>query len=479
MSAREIAALLFRELGLVLLALAIPVLLAIGLYTITPPSYVADAKVLVTSGRESQARGEIGQTSASAPQVTAVEVLNSEVELLKSRELFRRTADAVGASRLFPNLSIAKATGKPRPEQVDVMFAGALDVRAVKDANVIDVSLKAPTPALATEALARYLEFYQQLHGEAYSRPVAGILNTQLNGYEARLRDVESQIAAFTEQNRLFDPDQERKNLLDTRSNLSASVIQLRTHAAELGSRVGSLQALKSATPLQQQDYSETEQSEAVERARGQLLDLQVQKTKLAANYQPGSRQLRDLQDQIDAVNGFLGGEGRKFSGRVRTGRNPLYDELQAETARARAQVGPEETRAAAVERAIGDIDKRLAQISEGQKTLDPLQRERRQLAATLDTFRQRQAEASLLENLDKRGIANVRVIQPAAPVSTDKPDAPKLSTFLVGGAAAGVLLAGVVLALLFALKNTFIGPESVEARTKIPVLVSLPVRGG
>jgi len=256
-------------------------------------------------------------------------------------------------------------------------------------------------------------------------------------------------------------------------------VIQLRTHAAELGSRVGALKGIQARTPAQQQDYSETEQSEAVERARGQLLDLQVQRTKLSQNYQPGSRQLQDVQAQIDAVNGFLAGEGRRFSGRVRTGRNPLYDELTAEGARARAQEGPEEARAGAIERSIADIDRRLAEISEGQRTLDPLQRERRQLAATLDTFRQRQAEANLLENLDKRGVANVRVIQPPSAVSADKPFAPKLSSFLLAGVAAGVLLAGVALGLLFALKNTFIGPESVEARTKIPVLVSLPVRAG
>ena len=50
-------------------------------------------------------------------------------------------------------------------------------------------------------------------------------------------------------------------------------------------------------------------------------------------------------------------------------------------------------------------------------------------------------------------------------------------TAFVAGGLAAGIMLATVLVGLLFALKNTFIGPESVQARTKIPVLVSLPVR--
>lgn len=477
MSAREIAALLFRELGLVALVAVVPVLLAVALYAVTPKTYGADAKILVAAGRAGSSAGALGAPPANPAQVTAEEVLNSEVELLRSRELAVRTADAVGAARLFPGLPLDKATGRPRPDQVQAAFARALDVRAVKDANVIDVGFKAPSPALAVEALAKYLEFYQELHAQAYSSPVAGFLGTQLAGYEQRLREVEGQIAAFTEANRLFDPDQERKNLLDTRSNLAASVIQLRTHAAELGSRVSALQGLEARTPVEQRDYTETEQSEAVERARGQLLDLQVQRTKLAQNYQPGSRQLRDIDAQIASVQDFLNGEGRRFSGRVRTGRNPLYDELQAETARARAQVTPEEARAAAIETSIAGIDRRLTEISEGQKTLEPLQRQRRELAATLDTFRQREAEAALTESLDKHGAANVRVVQPATAVSTTRPLSPHLSTFVAGGLAAGILLATVLLGLLFALKNTFIGPESVEARTRIPVLVSLPVR--
>ena len=102
MSAREVAALFFREIGLVALALGVPVLLALGLFAVTPKTYLADAKVLVAAARSGQAGGEIGQPALTAPQVTAVEVLNSEVELLRSRELARRTAQAIGPARLFP-----------------------------------------------------------------------------------------------------------------------------------------------------------------------------------------------------------------------------------------------------------------------------------------------------------------------------------------------------------------------------------------
>ena len=95
----------------------------------------------------------------------------------------------------------------------------------------------------------------------------------------------------------------------------------------------------------------------------------------------------------------------------------------------------------------------------------------------TIEAFRQREAEAKLGEYLDKQKIANVRVIQGAEPTTINKPIAPKLFTYVAGGLAGGLILTAMLLGALFAKKNTFLVPETVEARTNIPVLISLPVR--
>ena len=69
MSAREIVALLFRELKLVLVALLVPVVAAVLLFLTAAKSYEADAKILV-SGRDSQARN-VADPSVAPPSPRA------------------------------------------------------------------------------------------------------------------------------------------------------------------------------------------------------------------------------------------------------------------------------------------------------------------------------------------------------------------------------------------------------------------------
>jgi uncharacterized protein involved in exopolysaccharide biosynthesis len=477
MSAREIVALLFREINLVLIALIAPIVIAVALFSVAPKSFEADAKILV-NGRDTQVSASGAEGQSDAPQTTSQEVLNSEVEILTSRELADRTIASVGALTLFPHMPVNKTTRQPDADAVNGAFAKALAVKAVSASHVIEVSLQGPSPQVVTRALNRYLELYEQIHRETYSRPVAGFLASQLKGYEAGLRGVEAKIAAFSQTNKIFDPVQEQKDLLDTRNSLSATSLQLSTHAGELAARVAALRALRDKTPEQLQLFAETDESDAMQRARAQLLDLKQQQTKLAENYQPTSRTMRDVQDQITSVSGLLAAETKRFADHTRPSRNPLYDELTAEIARAEAQIGPERERAAAIQAQIGLADQRLAQIAQAVTLLDPLQRQRAQDVTAVTTFRQREVEAKLAENLDLQRIANVRIIQSAAPTSVNKPAKPKLRTYLVGGLVAGILLAVLTIGVLFARKNTFLVPESLEASTKIPVLVSLPAKG-
>lgn len=476
MSAREIVALLFREINLVLLALIAPIVVAVALFSVAPKSYEADAKILV-NGRDDQASASAAQSQADAPQTTSQEVLNSEVEILTSRELADRTVASVGARTLFPRLPLNPTTHQPDADTVNMAFSKALAVKAITTSHVIDISLQGPSPQVVTMVLNRYLELYQQIHRETYLRPVAGFLATQLKGYEAGLRGVEAKIAAFSEANKIFDPVQEQKDLLDTRNSLSTTSLQLGTHAGELAARVTALRALRDKTPEQLQLFPDTDESDIMQRARAQLLDLKQQQIKLGENYQPNSRTMRDLQDQITAVNSLLAAETRRFADHTRPSRNPLYDELTAEIARAEAQIEPERERAVAIQAQIGVADQRLAQLAQAQTLLDPLQRQRAQDVTAVTTFRQREVEANLSENLDRQRIANVRIIQSAAATTVNKPAKPKLRTYLAGGLVAGILLAVLTIGVLFARKNTFLVPESLEASTKIPVLVSLPAK--
>ncbi len=476
MSAREIVSFLFRERLTAIIAFLVPLLLAIVAFELTAPVYVATAKVLVRAGREFDARNEVGQPNGGgSPQSTKQEMINSELEILSSRDLAEGTIKEFGIDQLFPRLNTA-ATPEATMDKALERFAKAFTAKPVKNSDVIELSLDAPTARLAIAALRDLAARYQQKHVSVFSRPISGFLDVQLNALEQNLRNLESEITAYKVQNNVFDVGDQRRYLLESRNNLANTVTQLRSRTAELEMRIVELNGLKRQTPETLNLYSESDQSDAVERARSQLLELRLQEEQMSTRYTDNSRALRELKSQIRAVDDFLTNQTGRFSGRVRTGRNPLYDELTAEIARAQAEITPLQTRADALDGEIAKTEDRLRGLEAGDQILNQMDREHEMLETNLKTYRQRQEDARMLEELDRQKIVSLSLVQDAS--SEVEPARPKLLFYLAGGIGAGIIVSFGIVGLLFAFRNTYIAPEGVERSTGIPVLVSLPSRG-
>jgi uncharacterized protein involved in exopolysaccharide biosynthesis len=345
----------------------------------------------------------------------------------------------------------------------------------VKTSNIIEIAFVAVTPDLAAAILRQLIERYQQKHIEVHSHPISGFLDTQVAGFAHNLRTVEGEIAELKSAKRIVSVDDERKQLLDNRNNMSQTITQLRARSAELGSRIGQLQELLRQTPDTIAMYTETEQSDSLERTKSQLLDLQLQEKQLTSRYGDDNRQVQSLRAQIGLLTAYIDKNANQFSGRVRKGRNPLFDEETAEVARAQAEIKPSLVRADALSQDITRIDDRLKILDGAQRILVGLDRERQSLELNVKTYAQRQADAHIVEELDRQKIVSISVIQD--PQAGAAPAQPKLLRYLGLGIGGGIALTITLLGLIFAFRNTYIAPESVESATNVPVLASLPAR--
>jgi uncharacterized protein involved in exopolysaccharide biosynthesis len=474
MSAREIISLLFRERIAVIIALIIPVVLAIAAYGLAAPSYTATTKLLLGSGQKSDSKAEVSQQAANVPFVTKQEVVNSEIEILTSRDLAKATIEDIGLEQLYPG-SAGNASSEVGLERAVERFSRSLQASPVKNSDIIEISFEAPSPQLAQHVLSQLLEHYQQKHIDVYSRKLSGFLDTQVAGFEHNLRGVENEIAELKTVKNVFAIGDERRQLLDSRSTLAQTISQLRSRSAELESRRAQLDRLRKQTPDTIQLYSETEQSDALERARSQLLDLELQEKQLSARYSDEHRGLQNVRAQVAILKEYVTAQSKRFAGRVRTGRNPLFDEIAAELTRAEAEIKPGLVRADRLEEDVERIDERLRTLAGAERILVGLERSRDALEASLRIYRQRQADSRILENLDRQKIVSISVIQ--QPSGASRPTSPKPLIYLGAGIGGGIGAVFVLIGLLFALRNTYIAPEGVESSTNIPVLVSLPAR--
>jgi uncharacterized protein involved in exopolysaccharide biosynthesis len=474
MTAREIISLLFRHRRWLAICLLLPLLMAGVAFSVAKPHYKATTRLLLASSRDQNTRGSLDTSGSSDnTQTTKQEVINSELEILTGADLETAAVKQFGLDRLFPGQNFNDADGVTQWDAARRAFDRSLSAKVVKNSEVIEVSFDSRSPGLAQDVVNWYVTAYQQKHVEVFAVPMAAFLNEELQGLDTHLNGVEKQIADYRVAHSLYGADDDHKQLLDRRSTLATAAAQVRSHAVELQARLGELKTQLASTPQQTKSYTETEQSDSLTKAQTQLLDLQVQERQLSERYKDDSVPVTTIRAQISAVEKFLKNQSSQFSGRVRTGRNPLYDELLTEVARAQVELGPAQARAAELDDEVAKIDQQLDGMEQAQVHINQLTRDRDTTAASLKLYRERQQQAQLQEAMDQQRIVNVRQIESA----TTAQSGPRLLAYIGVGLAFGLLAAAAALAAIFGAGSTHIVPESLERAVKFPVLVSLPLK--
>lgn len=473
LTTREVLSILFKEqrklLG-VFLGLA---LLVIGWsYTLTP-YYEASTRLLIKSGREFQVRSDPNQPVASVPSATKQEIVNSEIQILTSRDLIEAVINKVGAERLYPSAFgwfsfLHFGSGDAAVMEAAVKnFLADMKAAPVELADVIEVTYRNPNHDVAVQALDTLVDLYQKKHAQMFSDPRYKFLEQQTKQYENDLDAITRKVTDIKNSKSLFDVDAQRAKLLDDRASITSILQQLKSQSVDAHQRIEFLQSRLKTTPALVP--AGTSQADVVEQAKARLLDLQVKAQQLRERYVGNVKPLQDTEQEMAAVRQFLGGAG----GKAWTQRNTAYDDMAVALNRALADAAPLDEQIALRTQQENAIDERLRNLEQGAKDLDDAQRERRTLEELVHTYRARYEEARMTEDLDKGNVVSVSIVQkPAAPV---KPAGPRHLPFALAGVLIGLVGAGGMLVYLLVFRETLITVESVERIIGVPVLASVP----
>ncbi|HXP05381.1 MAG TPA: Wzz/FepE/Etk N-terminal domain-containing protein, partial [Stellaceae bacterium] len=178
LTTRELLSILFRErLKLVLVFVGLCALV-IGYSYLLTPYYEATTRLLVKTGREFQTRSDPNQPVVAVPSSTKQEIVNSEIQILTSRDLAQAVIDRIGADKLYPGATAETAVRN---------FQSDLKVTPVEQADVIDVSYKNRDHDTAVAALNAVVELYQQKHAEMFADPRYKFLDVPTKQYQDQL----------------------------------------------------------------------------------------------------------------------------------------------------------------------------------------------------------------------------------------------------------------------------------------------------
>ena len=471
---REVISILFKHSRLLtgLFVVVFAVFIG-GSYTLTP-RYKAEARILVQSGREFQVATEKGNNPPSGvPTITKQEIINSEVEILSSRDLTESVIKAVGLERIYPKIAGDGDPASTRMNDAIKTFTRNFKVGAVTMSNIITLQYWHPDRNIAIEALQKLAHVYQQKHIEIFGNKRSGFLEQQTSDYEKQLEQVTQKITDLKNSQHLSDIVYEREELIQDRSDVEAKLRDLKAQSIEAHRTLDYYQQQLRSMP--ELVLTNQNSADAIETAKSRLLDLNTQLLQLKQRYANGNPDavgpIEDLENQIAQIKAFI--NDPMVNQQKAFGRNLTYDDGRLKLQNAEAAVPAVDQKIALQTAEDNKILMRLQALDDGEASLEVLNREQGTLRELVHDYRDRYEEARSTEDLDKQNVISVNVIH--APESDERPDKPKHVLFAAVGFAAGLFSMGMAILYFLVYRESIITIESLERTLNLRVLGAVP----
>jgi len=490
---RDFLAVGFRHRRLVVLCFFTIVFLS-TLYPFVLPSYESETKILVKHERPPDPVGTSTDVKPIySPDAVTEEELNSEIELIKSKDLLRQvviTCDLyhpktwLGQTLASIRREVKSAVGITETEDERIYktvdkLSRKLDIEAVEKSNIIDITYPAADSNLSVRVLKTVDDLYLAKHLAVHRPPGQfQFFDQEAAKYEKELRDAEAKLAVF-DQSGSVGPEPEvqltaQGGHLTKLSDFKATLEQTRSAIVETDQRIHSLEQQARATPprlttaLRRADNPELLQS-----LKATLLSLEIKRNELLTKYEPSYRPVVEIEKEIAEARAAIAAAEANPMRDETTDVNPARQWIMDELEKARADLHTLKGRAAGMSKIVQSYDQNARTLGQQSILERDLRRAQKVSEQNYLLYVQKREEARISYALDARRILNVSIAQPPT-----LPLLPKHSPLLY--VIAGVFLASIISVGLVTgvetLDNSFRTPYEVESYLQIPVLAAVPV---
>lgn len=481
------------------------------------PVRTATAKILVKSDRTPLTISGLSSPSSKMPY--SPQVLQSEVEMFKSREVLLPVARQLLAER---RKQPAEAIPAADVEEAIEDLRSDLAPVALPDTNVIQVTYFAATSERAITTLERVFDQYMRAHSEAYSGSGRLLkfyererdrLGTELAAEEERLRQWQAatrvvSVEGETASHLQMLADRERA-LAQTTAELQAlrsRIEQVRAQLAGQPERIlvtheqvrnPVLARLEGDLAAAEAAMRDTERNPLVAKLRADLVTAEVALHDQRQRYTDKDRSVVEKQEQVAMLKreldtavraGEQAGEERVAAlrreleaarsqgdvvGRRTTEPNPLRDALQKELGHGVGQLSALTSQKLELEKQVGHLATALAGFRDKKIEAD---RRARAIALRQDAYLlygKKLEEAHISAGLDREHLANIAVIE--KPYATPYSDLVKrLALVVLAGLVGFAAGTGIAFSREF-FSNSLRTPDDIEYYVGLPVLATIP----
>ncbi len=436
-----------------------------------PPVFEARSTLLVKFGREYVYRPEVGERVFQI-NPSQEEMVNSEVRILTDRQLLAKVVKAVGVEQVYPELVKSYPRDVSPVDMAVLKFEKNLIVQGIRKSNVIEVLYRHKDPQRAAQMTNLLIEAFLDKRVDLYGDQKSSFLEQELAGYQQKLKESEERLQGFKQSFGVYSLDEQRNLLLKQQIDLDTLQKETNNRINELKEKLATLTAQERGIMEKAPLYTRSDRDRIITDAKAKLLELQMREQDLIVKYKENSRLVVNIRKEIELAKEFLKEQEQYIGERVRTG-NPVYEEVEKERLKAQADLKAQEAKAVSLKRQVDRLEGEIRRLDLREKELQDLKRQQSINDKNYRTYFDKFEEARILDDMNRKKLANISVIQKALPPA--KPIRPRKALNLGLSVTLGLAL-GLIAALVSEyLSQGMSTPESAEKRLQLSVLASIP----
>ncbi len=492
--AADVVYALFRHKWLALTLSLLGVLGAGALYLTQKPLYTSEAKLLVRYVRDTKAAdaapGAV-QTDLKSPDSRGDAILNSEMEILTSRDLATQVAELIG-----PEQILGADPAATNVHAAAYVIMRGLQLEVPRRSTVIQVKFSHSNPEVAQKVLRQLIQSYLRKHAEVH-RSVGlfdDVLTRKTDEWRSRLSQTEDDLQKIKLNANVTSVDESRRAIAEQSAKLQQDLIAAE---AELAQRRTFLERLLksslAAAPAATNAEAAVEIPVPVDPEKekqyrfvcARLESLRNRELDLALQFTPESKPVVQIRDQIAEVEktktqleaeeprlratALVQGGMKLQSDRV------LSAQGQATTLEAeQAQVVGLESKIKILTEHLNRNQKELATLIAAEKSINDLEHSRALQETNYRYFSVRLDQARVDEAIGTANLFdNINIVQDATvALRAPSPMLKAALMVLLGGIGAGLALPFLI---EFMLNQTLKRPDDVEKKLRLPLFLSIP----
>lgn len=473
MSLRDLLTVFFKHRAKILTIFSIVVVMVTITTFLASPVYKAKSTLLVKYGREYMNQSEVG-SSQPMMSLNREEIINSEIQILKSPDLAKKVIEAVSLGQMYPDLTKDPPRGVQPMDAAIARFEKNLGIDDIKNSSVIRVSFEHKNPQIASKSVNLLVDYFREKHLQVFSSPQSSFLEGQVADFRKKLLASESNMQSFKQKNQVYSLDEQRTLLLRQRTDLATEMMSAQNSIDELQKRMENLKGQTKTLTSSNALYTQTERDKIIVEAKSRLLALEINQQELLRKYTENNRLVVENRRQIQLVKNFLAEQEADISKKVLTG-NSVYQEAQKDLVKTGADLSALRAKYATVKVQLGQLDREIQTLDLREKEMQNLKRDLATNEKNFQVYDEKMEEARITDDMNKLKLANISVIQPATvPVVPIKP---KKGLNILLGIVFGTL-SGIGYAL-FSERNShgLVSPEIAEKRLNLQVLATIPYK--